>query len=162
MTFEEMKTNLTTLVFAGSETTATLLSGCTYQLLSHPQIYEKVKAEIRGKFNTVADINMSSVQECEYMLAVLEESLRIYPPAPSIFNRMTPEDTEISGVKLPKGTLVGLHQLSTNRSSENWRTPYEFIPERFTKEGKEGEFRDDGKFCTNLTKAMWFVTDASL
>jgi cytochrome P450 len=145
MTFDEMKNTCTTLVLAGSETTATLLSGCTYQLLTHPDIYEKVKAEIRARFNTPADITFASVQECEYMNAVLEESLRVYPPAPAGFARIMLEDTEISGVKLPKGTLANVHQLSTYRASENWRKPYEFIPERFLKEGKEGEFKDDGK-----------------
>lgn len=148
MTFEEMLYTLLTLVLAGSETTATLLSGVTYQLLIHPQIYDKAKAEIRGKFNTEADITMASVQECEYMMAVLDEALRVYPPAPAGFDRTALQDMEISGVKVPKGTSVTVHQLSAYLADDNWRKPNEFIPERFMKHGKEGEFKNDSKSFT--------------
>jgi cytochrome P450 len=65
------------VILAGSETTATLLSGCTYQMLSNRHVYERLVKEIRSTFNSPEEITMSSVANLEYTAAVLNESLRI-------------------------------------------------------------------------------------
>ena len=136
----------TAIVLAGSETTATLLSGMTWYLCMNLRVYEKVKSELRTKFTDEEEITFASVMECEYMLAVLEEGLRMYPPAPSIFHREALENMEIDGVKVLKGTHVAVHQLAAYRSEENWTRPWDFVPERWLKEGKDGEFRDDSEY----------------
>jgi cytochrome P450 len=150
ISFDEMVENASILVLAGSETTATLLSGVTYYLCKTPRVYKKVKEEVRSKFKAEEDITFASVVECKYMLAVLEEGLRIYPPAPSVFPRQALEDMVVDGVKVPKGTHVGVHQLATHRAQENWSRPNQFVPERWTKEGKEGEFKDDRESMTGF------------
>jgi len=70
------------LVVAGSETTATLLTGCTYFLCRNPEVLKKVQAEVRSAFENDSEITLKSVNDLTYMLAVLSESLRIYPPSP--------------------------------------------------------------------------------
>jgi cytochrome P450 len=77
------------LVVAGSETTATLLSGTTW-LICRPEnrtVYERVIKEVRSKFKSDADINPQSVNDLPYMVAVLNEAMRVFPPTPFGFPR---------------------------------------------------------------------------
>ncbi|CAI7649359.1 unnamed protein product [Penicillium glandicola] len=106
ITDKELEANSNVLVIAGSETTATLLSGITYWLLRTPHTMEELTREIRSAMKTEDDITISSTAHLPYMLACLKEALRIYPPAPSGQQRMTlgPEPTQISGYLVPPNT----------------------------------------------------------
>ncbi|KAG7115084.1 Cytochrome monooxygenase 1 like protein [Verticillium longisporum] len=83
LTFAHLAGNASLLVVAGSETTATLLSGATYLLVSNRHVLDKVTKEVRETFASADDINLSSVGGLSYMLAVLNESFRCYPPVTS-------------------------------------------------------------------------------
>jgi len=72
--------NAITLVVAGSETTATLLAGATYLLCRNSEVLNKVRSEVRSAFKTDSDITSKSVNSLTYMLAVLTESMRMFPP----------------------------------------------------------------------------------
>ena len=76
----EMITNGSTLIIAGSETTATVLSGVTYLLLRNPRVLAKLQDEIRSAFTKEEEITLESCNKLEYCLAVLTETLRVYPP----------------------------------------------------------------------------------
>lgn len=88
MSEDELVSNSYVLIIAGSETTATLLSGVTYYILTVPGVLDKLKAEIRGGFTSEDQITWSAVNQLNYTLAVLNESLRMYPPVPYGFPRM--------------------------------------------------------------------------
>lgn len=90
MSFEQLSANAEILVLAGSETTATLLSGCTYLLLTNPEKMEKLKHEVRSAFANDGEITASSVNKLPYMLGVLNEALRLYPPVTSSLVRVVP------------------------------------------------------------------------
>lgn len=79
-----------TLIIAGSETTATLLSGITYLLMKNPEAYGKLTEEVRSSFNSESDIDFVSANKLRYMLACLDEAMRMYPPAPGSFPRDVP------------------------------------------------------------------------
>lgn len=98
----EIQQTFNILMIAGSETTATLLAGCTYLLHKSPQVLHKLQAEIRGSFSSDDDISMIEVSHLKYLNAVIEESLRIYPPVPVALNRKTPpEGATICGQWVP-------------------------------------------------------------
>jgi cytochrome P450 len=104
MTRGEIDSTGAVLFAAGSETTATLLSGLSYHLLKNPTVMKKVVDEIRGAFQVEEDIKILSVGQLPYLSAVLEEALRTYPPAPSAFERIVPEGgDEICGHWIPGG-----------------------------------------------------------
>ena len=132
MTQAEMEQNALTLVVAGSETTASLLSGTMYHLLRSPPILERVKNEVRSAFPSEHDIDCNSVNNLPYMIAVLKEGMRIYPPAPSSIPRkvMSEADT-IDGRTVPPHTTVGLFQWACNHSASNFHAPDAFHPERW-------------------------------
>lgn len=109
MTLDELVANSYVLIIAGSETTATLLSGVTYYILTVPGVFDKLKAEIRGSFSSEEQITWSTVNQLKYTLAVLNEGLRMYPPVPFGFPRMVEgEGDYICGKWIPGG--VRSHQ----------------------------------------------------
>lgn len=96
-----------TLVLAGSETTATLLSGATYQLLRNPVALGKLTEEIRTSFVTEGDIDFHRVSELDYLNACLEEGLRCYPPVPVGLPRIVPEGGDvIAGEYIPGNVSI--------------------------------------------------------
>ncbi|OJJ47271.1 hypothetical protein ASPZODRAFT_151782 [Penicilliopsis zonata CBS 506.65] len=128
----EIEGNAGMLIIAGSETTATLLSGCTFYLLKNPDVLQKLVEEIRGAFKSMDEITFLAVSHLKYTHAVLEESLRLYPPVPGILPRCVPEGGAfIDGTFIPQGTSVSVAHYSTYHSSSNFADPDSFIPERW-------------------------------
>lgn len=104
LSFGELRANSGTLIIAGSETTASLLSGVTYLLGMHPEVLAKLTAEVRTSFRSESEIDLSGVSNLTYMLACLDEALRIYPPAPLALPRVIPEGGgTIAGYDVPEG-----------------------------------------------------------
>ncbi|ORY00094.1 cytochrome P450 [Clohesyomyces aquaticus] len=132
MTLGEMTSNAAVLVLGGSETTATLLSGTIYLLLMNPDKMEKLLGEVREAFNHDSEIDLISVGKLDYMLAVLDEAMRVYPPVPNQGNRLVPASgAMIAGKWVPGGTSVQVQQWASNHSSSNFAQPDAFIPERW-------------------------------
>ena len=105
---EWMYDDTTTLVIAGSETTATCCSALTYFLLRDPDKYARLVKEIRDKFASEAQINKDSVNELPYLNACLSESLRCFPPVPTGMARTisTKGGQVIAGEFIPEGVTT--------------------------------------------------------
>ena len=101
---QEITINASILVIAGSETTATAMSGVTYWLLKSPSALKKVMEEVREAFDSEADINFSNTTNSRlpYFGACIEEGLRMYPPSPAGLPRVVDGDTVIAGRPVPK------------------------------------------------------------
>jgi cytochrome P450 len=144
---DEMDSNAILFLVAGSETTATMLSGTTYLLLSNPSSYQKLVHEIRSHFSSANDITIEEVNKLEYMIACLNEGLRHYPPVPTGFPRLVPAGGDtISGRYVPPGTAVYVSQHATNLSERNFRDAETFVPERWLGDEK---YRDDKREAFN-------------
>ncbi|KAI5369151.1 putative cytochrome P450 [Septoria linicola] len=141
LSIKEHHSNASTFMVAGTETTATALSGVTYHLLRNPEYLQKLTQEIRGSHSRSEDITMESLQPLKYLHAVLQEGLRMYPPVPSMLPRRVPKGGAIVCDEfLPKGTSIGVHHLSTYRSEDSFKDPYKFAPERWLGDEK---YKDD-------------------
>lgn len=128
----EMETNAWSLVIAGSETTATLLDGAIYYLLTNPAMMLKLTTEIRSKFKSETEIRSVAVSSMPYLMAVLNESLRMYPPAPFGLSRVVaPGGATIGGVYLPAGSKVSVSHYAVFHSETNFADPDSFVPERW-------------------------------
>jgi len=90
LTMEKLENNTSLLIIGGSETTATLLSGVTYLLLMNPEALESLTQEVRSAFSSESEIDLLSVGRLTYMLACLDEALRMYPPVPLGLPRLVP------------------------------------------------------------------------
>ncbi|KAJ6150089.1 hypothetical protein N7471_001288 [Penicillium samsonianum] len=139
----QLRSTVGSLMIAGSETTASVLTSANYFVLSHPQIYARLKEEVRASFEREEDINIIAVNNCKYMIAVLQETMRIWPAIPSSLPRIS-HGCFIDGNWVPNGTKVGVHQWSSYRSELNFTRPEEFLPERWL-EGENQQFKDDKK-----------------
>jgi cytochrome P450 len=147
------------LVIAGSETTATMLTACTWYLLSSRtpshDAYARAVAEVRTAFKTTkpedekTEITAKAVEaKCPYLVAVLQEALRIFPPVPVGMPRTIGADDGqlVDGVFLPKGTAASVHQLPAGTSPRNFTRPLEFLPERWLSGDKGSEEFQTDKF----------------
>jgi len=90
MSVGEIEASANAIIIAGSETTATLLSGVTWYLLKNPKVMQKLVTEIRTTFKEDKAITLISVQNLKYLLAVLDEGMRMYPPVPVGLPRKVP------------------------------------------------------------------------
>jgi len=104
----ELYENGITLVVAGSETTATLLTGSTYFLCKNPEKLKKAQQEVRTTFKEDGEITQKSVNELSYMLAVLSESMRVYPPTSFGLPRLIASNSgqSVAGFWVPQNVCV--------------------------------------------------------
>ncbi|KAJ5486234.1 hypothetical protein N7530_000534 [Penicillium desertorum] len=142
----EMITNGSTLIIAGSETTATVLSGVTYLLLRNPRVLAKLQDEIRSAFTKEDEITLESCNKLEYCLAVLTEALRVYPPVAVGLPRIVDAQGDmIAGNWVPGGTVVSVSHLASSHSPANFTDAEQFIPERYL---------DNPRFANDSKTAM--------
>ncbi|EUC27912.1 hypothetical protein COCCADRAFT_110493, partial [Bipolaris zeicola 26-R-13] len=152
LTEQEILNNAQVLVIAGSETTATVLSGCVFYLTRNLDAYNKVTAEIRTSFAVEDDMNAESLSKLPYFNAVLEEALRVYPPLSVTLPRTTPPGGEmIAGKFVAGGMTVGVNHWSYNQSSENYKDPELFTPERWLSK-ENGSVEQYEKFADDQRK----------
>jgi cytochrome P450 len=101
---EEIEANMTLLIFAGSETTSTAMAATLTQLLQNPNAFTKVKEEVRSKFRSEGDITIASTTHLEYLTAVIQEGIRMGPPAAVTIPRAIPKTGAlIAGKHVPAG-----------------------------------------------------------
>lgn len=104
MSRAEIYDNANLLIGAGSETTATALSAATYLLAMNPDVLAKLVTEVRESFSSESQIDFVSVQKLDYMLAVLDETLRLHPPSPNAnLRRVCDGGDVICGQFVPHG-----------------------------------------------------------
>lgn len=152
ITDDYLLTQAQTLIVAGSETTATLLSSCNYWLLTNPRALSRLIDEVRSTFTQTADITAESTAPAQmpYLFAVLEESLRIHSSAPFGLPRICP-GAEIDGNYIPAGTIVHTSSWNTHHDPKYWHDPWGFHPERWLPAGHQ--WAEEEKFKGDLKEA---------
>ena len=129
MTREEIINNASILIIAGSETTATALSGATYYLLTNPAAYRRVRDEVRTAFARAEDITLHATGQLPYLHAVLEETLRMYPPVPGMLPRRTgSQGNVIDGHFVPPDVSFPRHRRSVAGLGSRARADHRRVP----------------------------------
>ena len=135
LTDEEVKDNIMTFIGAGHETTARAMTWAFYLISQQPNLVNALRDEI----DEVIDADVPSNEWADKMVlirAVIEETMRLYPPAPIII-REALEDDETMGEKIPKGTVTLISTYVLHRHNEFWQNPNVFKPERFLPQNRE-------------------------
>lgn len=103
MTEDERYSNAALLVMAGTETSATTLAGTLYHLTRNPHVLIPLQMEIRSVFTSEENITFKGVLEIPNLLAVLHESMRMYPSV-AVTNprRVPPGGAYVAGTWLPE------------------------------------------------------------
>ncbi|KAJ4991606.1 cytochrome P450 [Stagonosporopsis vannaccii] len=153
---KEWDINLMIMVFAGSETLASSLTAIFRELVQNPGTLQRLTTELRSTFRSEEEITIASTSQLPYLEAVINEGLRLDPPAVVTPPRVVPMGGSIvcgrfvpGGVCLPASfslsglsrkknkaanpsqTYVAYNQFSGNRQGYNFRLPNTFLPERF-------------------------------
>ncbi len=132
MNDKQLRDELITLFIAGHETTANLLAWTFYLLSQHPEVEARLHNEIdsvlNGRTPTANDLHNLS-----YTRRVLDETLRLYPPA-WIINRTNLADDELCGYKIPARSFLAISPFVMHRHPAYWDNPAKFDPDRFLPE----------------------------
>jgi cytochrome P450 len=132
MTDEQLRDEVMTIFVAGHETTANAMAWLLYLVSKHPEVEERLIAEIEAKF-PAEGLNATNIQAFTYVREVIEESLRVYPSIWSIGRRCTEED-ELGGFHIPIGMNVVVPIFYFHWSERFWKDPQKFDPSRFSPE----------------------------
>lgn len=135
MSDEQIRDEVMTLLLAGHETTALALTFTFFLLAQHPEVEEKLIAELDAELGddtpTVGDL-----RDLDYLEKVVTESMRLYPPVPGIV-REPVEDDRVGEFRIPAGVTVSMSQHVVHRDSRWYDDPMAFRPERWTDEFRE-------------------------
>ncbi|KTG07947.1 cytochrome P450 [Haloprofundus marisrubri] len=129
-TDKQLRDEMMTMLLAGHDTTALTLTYAWFMLSQHPEVEEKVHAELDevlgGDAPTARD-----TRKMRYTDQVLQETMRLYPPVYTLF-REPLVDVKLGGYRVPEGAAVMLPQWAVHRSSRYYDNPLEFDPDRWT------------------------------
>jgi cytochrome P450 len=129
MTDRQARDEVVTIFFAGHETTAATMAWAFYLLSEHPEIEERMRAEVKkilnGRLPTFTDL-----PKFVYMQQAINEVLRLYPAA-YLFAREALVDDTIDGYSVPANTLIFISPFVTHRDPKYWPDPERFDPDRF-------------------------------
>lgn len=135
----QLRDEVMTMVLAGHETTANALSWAFYLLSKSPAVARRVQAEAREVLQGRAPA-MEDIPNLRYTQQVIEEAMRLYPPA-WILGREALEDDVIQGRRIPKGASILLVPFTTHRHKDFWDNPEGFDPDRFAPERAQERHR---------------------
>lgn len=127
----EVASNILTFILAGHETTARTL-GWTLHLISRdPRVAAILKAEADGWDRTAG-----ALRDLHWHRAVIEEAMRLFPPAPTMIRQAVADDV-IGGHEVKAGQTVLIVPWIIHRHEKLWDEPEAFRPERFLPEHRK-------------------------
>jgi cytochrome P450 len=159
MNDQQIRDELMTMLIAGHETTANTLAWTWYLLSQHPEVEQHLYSEI----DQVLGENIPTLEhlpDLKYTNMILEETLRLYPPA-GIYGRKTIADDELRGYHIPANSMIIISPYATQHHPDYWPDPERFDPERFTTEHSAGRshyayfpFSSGPRMCIGSSFAM--------
>jgi cytochrome P450 len=156
----EVRDEVITIFMAGHETTAVTMTWVWYLLSQHPAeeatLHKELDTVLGGRIPTVEDL-----PTLPYARMVIEEAMRVYPPAPGISMREAKEADELCGFKVTPGMQILISPWILHRHRRLWEDPERFDPTRFSKEASDKRprfaylpFGGGPRVCIGATLAM--------
>ncbi|XP_044147305.1 cytochrome P450 3A9-like [Bufo gargarizans] len=160
LTDTEIMAQSVIFIVAGFETTSLTLTYLFYNLATHPDVQRKLQEEVDTYLPDKASPTYDILMQMEYLDMVIQETLRMYPPAGRL-ERVSKQTVEINGLTIPKGTVCMIPAYVLHHDPEFWPKPEEFHPERFSKENRANHtpytflpFGDGPRNCIGMRFAM--------
>ncbi|KAB5551485.1 hypothetical protein DKX38_008796 [Salix brachista] len=141
----QLRDDLMTMLIAGHETTAAVLTWAVFLLAQNPSKMKKAQAEIEQVLGQ-GKLTFELIKQLKYIRLIVVESLRLYPQPPLLIRRSLKPDVlpgghkgDKDGYAIPSGTDIFVSVYNLHRSPYLWDNPNEFEPERFlVKRNNEG------------------------
>ena len=143
MSDQQLRDEAVTILLAGHETTALALSWTWHLLIGHPDLEERLAAEVRDVLSE-RPATVEDLPKLRFTEQVVLESMRLYPPAWAV-GREALHDCQIGGYAVPAGTTVYMSPWVVHRSPRFFDMPEEFRPERW-----------QGDFAKQLPRFAYF------
>ena len=139
MTDEQLRNQIMTLMLAGYDTTASSLTWTWFLLSQNLQAAAHLRDEVRTTLHERAP-RYADLERLPYTRMVLNESLRLFPPAWTLGRRALGED-EIGGYYVAPNTVIAICIYTLHRHPDFWENPEAFQPERFSPDNSAGRHR---------------------
>ena len=124
----ELRYELTGLFMAGYESFANTLTWAFYLIANSPHVEQDLIAELNA-----VNIDNHSAAQLVYTQAIIDETLRLYPPVPLLLREVSHDDV-IRNTQVPAGSIMIIAPWLLHRHKLYWQSPDSFMPERFLKQ----------------------------
>lgn len=159
MTDRQLRDEVMTMVLAGHETSANALAYTWYLLSMYPEAEARVHQEVVDVLGDRSP-TMEDLSKLSYTTRVIQEALRLYPPA-WLFGRRAIGEDVIGGYRIPAGTTLFLSPYVVHRDPRFWENPEAFDPDRFLPEAVAARpklawfpFAAGPRMCIGMSFAM--------
>jgi len=159
-TNKQLRDDLMTMLVAGHETTAAVLTWAAFLLSTHPEIMAQVQAEVDEVMGDSSRPKYEQLASLELVRYTIAESLRLYPEPPLLIRRTVeevelPQATTDEKIKLLKGTDIFIAVWNLHRSEALWDEPNAFNPMRWKSKFENPEMKGWGGFDPSLVKGFY-------
>ncbi len=132
MSDRQLRDEALTLIIGGHETTATVLDWTFYLLSRHPEVERRLRAHVVSVLGD-RDPTPDDLPRLGYVSQVVQESMRLYPPA-WVIEREAIADDALAGYRVPAGSTLAVCPYVLHRDPRFWPNPEGFDPDRFAPE----------------------------
>lgn len=124
------------MILGGSDTTAVTIEWAMSNLLNHPSVLNKARAELESQLGGDRLLEESDLSKLSYLRCIVLETLRLYPAGPLLLPHKSSADCTISGYDVPRDTILLVNAWAIHRDPTLWEDPTSFKPERFENSGE--------------------------
>ncbi|XP_077538704.1 cytochrome P450 3A6-like isoform X2 [Haemaphysalis longicornis] len=133
---DDITQNAFVVLVGGFETTSNAMALVTHMLTHNLEVQEKVREELLSVLPPDEPITYDTIQKLTYMNCVIQETMRLYPPAFAVVTREAVVDKQYDKIRIPAGTAVMAAVEYIHRDPRHWHRPDVFDPDRFLPQNK--------------------------
>ncbi|CAJ1943748.1 unnamed protein product [Sphenostylis stenocarpa] len=139
LTKNDLKALLMDMFVGGTDPAAVTLEWVISELVRNPSIMKKVQEEVRKVVGHKSNVEEEDINEMHYLKCIVNETLRLHPPATLLAPRQTISGVKLQEYDIPAESMVYINAWAIQRDPSFWESPEEFLPERF--ENSEVDFK---------------------
>ncbi|KAK9093772.1 hypothetical protein Scep_025241 [Stephania cephalantha] len=137
-----IKGMILTMFGAGLDTSAITLEWAMSLLLNHPEKLKKAVHEVDDNIEPHCLLKDSDISNLPYLKSIIQETLRLYPPAPLLIPHEAAHECKVEQYDIPSGTIVAMNAWAIHRDPKAWPEPDKFMPERFMRRDDNNKSKD--------------------
>ncbi|XP_031262471.1 cytochrome P450 81E8-like [Pistacia vera] len=119
------------MLIAGTDTSSVTLEWAMSNLLNHPEVLKKARAELDGVVGEERLIEEADLGKLHYLQNIISETFRLYPPTPLLLPHMASDVCKVGGYNVPRDTILLVKSWAIHRDPMLWADSTSFKPERF-------------------------------
>ncbi|XP_028807284.1 geraniol 8-hydroxylase-like [Neltuma alba] len=131
LTMAHIKGLLMDMVVGGTDTSANTMEFAMAEIMSNPDVMKRIRQELESVAGQDNVVEESHIHKLPYLLAVVKETMRLYPVVPLLVPHCPSETITVGGYKIPKGSRVFVNVWAIHRDPSVYDNPLDFNPSRF-------------------------------